>query len=138
MFVKIKLGDEVIKFNLQREIAITDDNNMESYVKEHPTQYGFLLMVRSRLIQRKSEQEAIVDKVWGKIWAKAKRQTISNRAPSNDYCDQKVKSDEDYLTAISILNQTKRNLNDIEACIKSFEVRKDLLQTYSANRRKEI
>jgi len=138
MRVRIRIGDETIKFNLAEELNFSNENNMDAYVKNHATQYSFLLMVRSKLIKIKNQAEKEAEELYSKAWAKAKNESTGGRAPANDLCDHKAKVNKKYVAAINILNSTKENLNDVEACIKGFETRKDLLQTLSANRRKEI
>lgn len=138
MRVVIQLNGEEIAFNLYTELRIDEDLVMDS-LKIHPQQYAFLSILHKNSIKEVSDLEAELDTLKGELYTRYKTQPgIGARAKSKDLAIADLESDKTYLKAITRLNEAKHSKNILETCVKSFEVRKDLIQTLSANMRKEI
>jgi hypothetical protein len=137
MNVKIQYGDDLIKFNLYSEIKI-DENLINDELQSQPSVYAFLTMLHKKLIKSAKEAEAHKKQLWAKLYLKYKDGVGQyGRAPSDDVCKAKVEKNKEYQEAIKLLIIAESNRDDIQACVEVFEQRKDILQTLSANQRKE-
>jgi hypothetical protein len=139
MDITIKFGKEIIKFNLYKEVSINDDDISGELIIQ-PKIYSFLLMAHKQLIKNHAEIELEANKAYNKAYIKYK--TLNNPATSRPYPDEYAKAKaENNLKYLKLQRQSidlKYQLNRIESCVRSFEQRKDILQTLSANRRKEV
>lgn len=129
--VSLQYGDELIKFNLTKEVKI-DPETIEDELLNQPTYYAFLIMLQSKLIRKFKDQEVEVRKIYAKLFEGNKDEGMAN-----DLAKETAIANEKYTSAQKLLNEYEQNMNDIIGCVKSFEMRKDLLQTLSANIRKE-
>lgn len=136
--VKFKFGKEKISYNLIEEVEFNEDNLTEALV-EQPSKYSFLLMVRVRLQRKLTDAIATKDRAYNKTYEKYKRKMnpTSNKAYTNDDARVKAELSTDYLNAQRELAEVQENLSLIDSSIRAMEQRASILQTISANRRKE-
>jgi len=138
MNVKIKYGEESYIFNLYEEI-IVDENKINSEIRDQPTGYAFLSMLHKKLIRKAQDKKTELDKVHATLFLHFKDELDKNtgRANSNDVAESKVLLDANYLNHLAAYDKAQDERDTIEVCVKAFEQRKDLIQTLSANIRKE-
>lgn len=142
MNVSIGYGDEHFKFNLFLETQIKNEK-LNTALEEQPTSYSFLTMLHKKLIRRAKDYKRDADSTWAKRFIFYKTSTKSpfykdnHRNPSDDMARAYVDKDEEYTKALSELNKAEEDRDVIEACVKAFEQRKDILQTLAANTRNE-
>lgn len=136
--IKIIYGEEVIQFNLYDELKVSEALlNIE--IKQQPRIYGFLLILRVKLARMVDDLEVTREKVYAQIHSMYKDQIDENtQRPYNDdrakYLTRKHKK---FLKSAEQYNMAKENFGVINACVKAFEQRADLIQSLSANVRKE-
>lgn len=129
--VNLKYGDELIKFNLAAEVKINLDM-VEQELINQPTYYSFLIMLQSKLIRKFKDHQLEVRALFARKYESAKEE-----GENNELSRELAYSSEEYIEAHKTLNKYEQDMNDIIGCVKAFEQRKDLLQTLSANIRKE-
>jgi hypothetical protein len=136
--ITIKHDGETFKFNLAEELSI-NPNKINSQIKEQPSYYGWLLLLRNRLMVHKKDLERQVDKVYSKEYLKYsdKVNPKTNRPFSDKACIQKALASDDYNDIKKKFLNAEKNYNDINSCVIAFEQRATLIQTLAANQRKE-
>ena len=138
MDIDIQNSGERIRFNLFREIQIST-SIISKEIKDQPSYYGFLTMLHKNLLKLLGEAKIKEKKAFASAYLKNKAgiNKETNRPNSDDVAKQKAELDISYLKAQQNLLNIQYDTNRVEACVRSFEQRKDMLQTLSANRRKE-
>ena len=129
MVVEVLWGDELIKFNLYKELRI-DENNMDHELKEHASNYAFLSMLHKKLIIKAKWQERETKKIRAirHIKLRAIKDTVKE-------AEIALEKDKVYLKAYKKQLEVEDIKETIEVCVKAHEERKDLLQTLAANLR---
>jgi len=137
--IRIKLGKETIRFNLFEEL-IVNENKLTDESLEQPLVYGYLGMVHQKLTRLCADAQQEVDKLKSLALVRAKgvADPLSLRAKSKELAEAEAEIDEEYQDALTTLHTLKHQKGILYTCLKSFEQRKDLIQTVSANVRKEI
>ena len=138
MNIKVKYGKEEFKFNLYKELII-DENTLNRELKEQPSLYGFLTLLHKKLIRIKEDKETEVNKIYADVYIDMKnnRNQLTGKPNADDLCKQTAIADTDYNNAKKVLSKATEQANIIGSCVRSFEQRKDVIQTLSANLRKE-
>jgi hypothetical protein len=137
MEVSVKLGEESFSFNLFEELTITEARiNAELFIQ--PNSYAFVGMLYKRLLAVIDDRklEATKARATSYLWWKGERNDF-DKPYSDDYCQAQADIDKDYLEKLVALNEAKEKAGILEICVRAFEERKDLIQTISANNRKE-
>ena len=138
MNVKIGYGNETFKFNLYNETRI-DVDSLNKELNDQPSSYSFLLMLHKKLIKVKSTKEVLKDRAYAKAFVlhKTSIDESTNRTMSKEVAKEKAQINKEFMDSQEELIQAIHDCNIIEACVKAFEQRKDILQTLSANHRNE-
>lgn len=136
--IKLKYNGEVFKFNLNEELSI-DTAKINRELKEQPSYYGWLLLLRNRLLTVKEDLERQVEKEYARVYNlySEKINPKTNRVYSDKACIQKALNSENYNDLKKKAIKAKRDWLDINSCVIAFEQRSTLIQTLSANMRSE-
>ena len=137
MDIKIQLGEEVFTFNLYEELAITEAR-INAELLTQPSSYAFVGMLHKKLLRSIDDRKLEATKAWSRayLWWKNEKNDY-DKPYSDDYCRAQADIDKEYLDAVAAWNDLKEKASVLEICVRSFEDRKDLIQTISANNRKE-
>lgn len=138
MDISIDYNGEKIEFNLSQELAV-NEMVINKEIKHQPTHYGFLSMLHKGLIKNKDTYEKQYKKAWAKAYLSKKQKidSTTGRAYSNDVAKEYANSSKRYLSLLTKYNKAKHDMGTIGSCVESFEQRSSLIQTLSANKRKE-
>jgi len=136
--IKIKYEGETFRFNLNEELSI-NTAKINTELKEQPSYYGFLLLLRNRLLTQKEDLERQSDKRYAHVYLRTaeKINPKTNRPFSDKAAIQTAMEDTEYNNIRTKFIQAKQNYNDINSCVVSFEQRAQLIQSLSANLRNE-
>lgn len=135
--IRIKYGKETITFNLFEETRI-DPERLDTEIKGMPSKYGFLLLLHKKLLTKFEEAKSYKDKIRGSIYLNSKGKTgKNNRLYSDDASKAYTEGHERYIQAKRNCIRIKNDADLIYSCIKAMEMRANLLQTLSSNKRKE-
>lgn len=138
MRIKISYGDEDFSFNLFKELVV-DENTINKQIKEQPSSYAFLTMLHKKLIRVMKDKENEMIKIFKVLFIKYKKDTDegTGRVYSNDMAEALAYRHATHQAAIRLYHQAQENANILYACVSSFEQRANLIQTISANLRRE-
>lgn len=133
--ISITYNGEKIRFNLFRELRITDAN-IDREIKYQPSHYGFLALLHKKLLTRFEELKTEKNRLWGHLYLSAKEKVHAGRPYNDEMCKAYADSHKKYIAAHKACIQAKDDADTIFAIVKAFEQRKDLIQTLSSNNRK--
>lgn len=142
MLIRIKYGEELFKFNLFAECQI-NENDIEKELTELPSSYSYIIMLHKKLIGRAKRCEDIKKRVEAEryIYYLTSNQSPyyreNQKFPTVRLAEAYTEKDSKYREAVEDWLKSVDELNTIEAAVRSFECKKDLLQTLSANLRRE-
>jgi hypothetical protein len=139
MVIDITYKGKRYKFNLYEETRI-NERRLNQELKTHASSYSFLTMLNNKIIYEFDLLEKDVERTSSKLYVFYKNQISdqTNKPYSDDMCKAKVLSSDTYKKKLHEMLLMKRNKSDLASAIRAFETRKDLMQTLSANVRKEI
>lgn len=137
MNIDITYAGKRYRFNLFEELQISEAQ-INKELKDQTSSYSFLTMLNEHLLKSKKELELEKKATYARMYVNFKENFILNgRAASDDACKAKVECSTKFKSVCTELIQTEFNLGIISRAVEAFEQRKDLLQSLSANMRKE-
>lgn len=139
MDISIQIGEkEKYNFNLYKEIKIKE-SEVKRELANNPSSYAFLTMLHKDLVKKLSELKVSETKAYAKAYIKYKGETNkgTGRPNPDDLAKQKAELDIAYIKSQRAVIDMSHNVGIIESCVRAFEQRASLLQTLSANARKE-
>lgn len=136
--ISIKYEKEHFQFNLNEELSINPDK-ITKELQEQPSYYGFLLLLRNRLLTVKEDKLRQLEKIESQLYMKycSKINGKTNRPYSDKNAKEMVYANDKYNDAKISHIKAIQNYNDINACVMAFEQRATLIQSISANLRNE-
>jgi hypothetical protein len=138
MDIEIEYDDEVIKFNLNQELQIKEVN-INQDLKNQPAIYSFVSMLHKKMLKAKADKQNELEKAYARSYINIKSalDPNTNRPYSNDTAKEQAILDIKYQRLLKSYNNISDKVNVLEVCVKSFEQKAFLIQTISANLRKE-
>jgi hypothetical protein len=138
MDISIRWNGEVFKFNLHEELIISEEK-INREIKEHANPYAFLKMLHKKLLLRMEEIKMEIEKEKSKTYLRYKNKIndATGKPYNEDYASAKANVSPIVEELQAKYMGIRNDLNSIDTCVSAFEVRKDLLQTLSANARNE-
>lgn len=134
--IHIKLGREVIQFNLWKELQINEEA-IEDELKTQPSYYAFLTTLHKKLLTQFEHLKVDRKKLAATLYLKAKGETHQGRPLNDEMCKASVEKNPKYIRISRACIKAKDDADAILSAVRGFEQRKDNLQTLSANRRQE-
>lgn len=136
--IKIQYGKKAYEFNLYDELAM-DEDNINKGLKTHITSYAFLAMLHKKCIKAKQQLEAQRKQIYARKYEafKDQKNESTGRPFSNDLVDLKIQKSPSYIKITDQMFEAIHQCEILEVCVRSFEDRKDIMQSLSANLRKE-
>lgn len=127
------------RFNLFTELQV-NERKLNHEVKSHASSYSFLTMLNNAIIYEYELLEREVERTYNKLYKQYKNEKNSQtgRANSDDMAKAMALSSKLYKEAVNKMLTTKLNKMNLDKAVKAFETRAFLIQTLSANVRKEV
>lgn len=138
MNINLTIGQEQFQFNLYEELVISEEK-VNSEIKEQPSVYAFLTTLHKRLVKEMMLAEKEMEKSFSDIYNRYKERVNDNtgRVYDKDYAHHIANANPGFNRARTKFIKAKYDVGVIDSAIKSFEQRFSLIQTLSANLRKE-
>ncbi len=139
MNIEIKWQGELIKYNLHEEMVIDPDKITHEALMQ-PSAYAFLAMLHKKLARHVAQLETEMKREYSRAYIKYKgmNNPKTNRPYSDDLCKEKANISRDYKKAEDTFIEARGQESLIYACVRAFEGRQQMIQTISANTRKEV
>lgn len=137
MNIKITYNGEIFRFNLYDEVRISEAS-LNKEIKVQPSYYGFISMLHTRITNDYNRLLHKRDLIGDKLFLRAKKTLVNGRFTSDDVATKTMATHPKYVALEDKVLATKATLNILNTCLKSFEQRKDLLQTLASNIRRQV
>ncbi|MEG1415370.1 MAG: hypothetical protein RSC49_02080 [Clostridium sp.] len=131
--LKVSYEGKIITINITKELSI-NENIINSQLKESPSSYAFLCMIRNKYIKERDSLERQRDIAYSEAWLYYK-QSDSNM--NNDTAKHKANTNKRYLSLSEKWSKVNSKAENLISVCKAFENRENILRTLSANLRKE-
>lgn len=128
----IRYKGKRVKINLSKELAI-NENLINGQLKEQPSNYAFLCLLRDQAIKDRDQLEKEKDAAYSSAWLFYK----GNNAINNDAASHKAETNNKYQSKVEQhIEATHKAARLISVC-RAFEARERIMQTISSNLRKQ-
>lgn len=118
--------------NVTKELQV-DENIINSQLKQHPSNYAFLCLVKDHYINKRVKLERERDTAYHKAWVYYKE----SGGISNDLAEHKAASNPKYLSISERYEKINFKANKLISVCKAYESREKIIQSLNANLRKQ-
>lgn len=131
--LKVNFQGRSFEIDVEKELAI-NENIINSQLKESPSSYAFLCMVRNYYIKKRDKLEREKDAAYSEAWLYYK---ASDNKMNNDMACHKANTHKKYVSLYNRWKVIASKADDLISICKAYENRENILRTISANIRKE-
>lgn len=131
--ISVKYKGKIITINIIKELSI-DENIINSQLKNIPSSYAFLCLLRDNLIKKRDALEREKNIAYSKAWLFYKE---SDNRLNNDTANHKAMVNPKYLSIEERYLKAVHKANKLISICRAYESRERIIQTLSANIRKQ-
>lgn len=131
--ISVKYKGKIVTINITKELSI-DENIINSQLKNIPSSYAFLCLLRDNLIKKRDTLEREKNIAYSKAWLFYKE---SDNRLNNDTSNHKAMVNPKYLSIEERYLKAVHKANKLISICRAYESRERIIQTLSANIRKQ-
>lgn len=131
--ISVKHKGKIVTINITKELSI-DENIINSQLKNIPSSYAFLCLLRDNLIKKRDALEREKNIAYSKAWLFYKE---SDNRLNNDTANHKAMVNPKYLSVEERYLKAVHKANKLISICRAYESRERIIQTLSANIRKQ-
>lgn len=131
--ISVKYKGKLVTINITKELSI-DENIINSQLKNIPSSYAFLCLLRDNLIKKRDTLEREKNIAYSKAWLFYKE---SDNRLNNDTANHKAMVNPKYLSIEERYLKAVHKANKLISICRAYESREKIIQTLSANIRKQ-
>ena len=131
--ISVKYKGKLVTINITKELSI-DENIINSQLKNIPSSYAFLCLLRDNLIKKRDTLEREKNIAYSKAWLFYKE---SDNRLNNDTANHKAMVNPKYLSIEERYLKSVHKANKLISICRAYESRERIIQTLSANIRKQ-
>lgn len=131
--ISVKYKGKLVTINITKELSI-DENIINSQLKNIPSSYAFLCLLRDNLIKKRDTLEREKNIAYSKAWLFYKE---SDNRLNNDTANHKAMVNPKYLSIEERYLKAVHKANKLISICRAYESRERIVQTLSANIRKQ-
>lgn len=131
--ISVKYKGKLVTINITKELSI-DENIINSQLKNIPSSYAFLCLLRDNLIKKRDTLEREKNIAYSKAWLFYKE---SDNRLNNDTANHKAMVNPKYLSIEERYLKAVHKTNKLISICRAYESRERIIQTLSANIRKQ-
>ena len=132
--ISVKYKGKIVTINITKELSI-DENIINSQLKNIPSIYAFLCLLRDNLIKKRDTLEREKNIAYSKAWLFYKE---SDNRLNNDTANHKAMVNPKYLSIEERYLKAVHKANKLISICRAYESRERIIQTLSANIRKQF
>lgn len=132
--ISVKYKGKLVTINITKELSI-DENIINSQLKNIPSSYAFLCLLRDNLIKKRDTLEREKNIAYSKAWLFYKE---SDNRLNNDTANHKAMVNPKYLSIEERYLKAVHKANKLISICRAYESRERTIQTLSANIRKQF
>lgn len=125
-------GEKVV-IDITKELSI-DENVLNTQLKNHPSNYAFLCLLRDQYLKKREIWESKKDLAYSEAWVYYKE---SDTRLNNDMVNNKALSNKKYRSFLKKYQRVSDIYNRLSSICRAYESRERILQTLAANLRKQ-
>lgn len=135
--IKIKIGDERLVINLSEELMVKE-SELDDSLASAPAHYSYLSAIYSKVLRKKLDLAVEKDAAYSRayMYFKSSINEETNRPYNDDMAKAEALQDPEYLGVCNQLNEETEKANILYSATKAYEFKINLMQTISANNRK--
>lgn len=131
--ISVKYKGKLVTINITKELSI-DENIINSQLKNIPSSYAFLCLLRDNLIKKRDTLEREKNIAYSKAWLFYKE---SDNRLNNDTANHKAMVNPKYLSIEERYLKAVHKANKLISICRAYESMERIIQTLSANIRKQ-
>lgn len=131
--ITVKYKGKEYNIDLSRELSI-EQSIINSQLKDQPSNYAFLCLVRDEYINKRNQLERDKDLAYSEAWVYYKE---SNDRYNNDMVSNKAIANKKYQSLLDKYIKMSYKADQLISICKAYETRERIIQTISANLRKQ-
>lgn len=131
--ISVKYKGKIVTINITKELSI-DETIINSQLKNIPSSYAFLCLLRDNLIKKRDTLEREKNIAYSKAWLFYKE---SDNRLNNDTANHKAMVNPKYLSIEERYLKAVHKANKLISICRAYESRERIIQTLSANIRKQ-
>lgn len=131
--ISVKYKGKIVTINITKELSI-DENIINSQLKNIPSSYAFLCLLRDNLIKKRDTLEREKNIAYSKAWLFYKE---SDNRLNNDTANHKAMVNPKYLSIEERYLKAVHKADKLISICRAYESRERIIQTLSANIRKQ-
>lgn len=131
--ISVKYKGKLVTINITKELSI-GENIINSQLKNIPSSYAFLCLLRDNLIKKRDTLEREKNIAYSKAWLFYKE---SDNRLNNDTANHKAMVNPKYLSIEERYLKAVHKANKLISICRAYESRERIIQTLSANIRKQ-
>lgn len=131
--ISVKYKGKIVTINITKELSI-DENIINSQLKNIPSSYAFLCLLRDNLIKKRDALEREKNIAYSKAWLFYKE---SDNRLNNDTANHKAMVNPKYLSIEERYLKAVHKANKLISICRAYESMERIIQTLSANIRKQ-
>lgn len=131
--ISVKYKGKLVTINITKELSI-DEDIINSQLKNIPSSYAFLCLLRDNLIKKRDTLEREKNIAYSKAWLFYKE---SDNRLNNDTANHKAMVNPKYLSIEERYLKAVHKANKLISICRAYESRERIIQTLSANIRKQ-
>ena len=131
--ISVKYKGKLVTINITKDLSI-DENIINSQLKNIPSSYAFLCLLRDNLIKKRDTLEREKNIAYSKAWLFYKE---SDNRLNNDTANHKAMVNPKYLSIEERYLKAVHKANKLISICRAYESRERIIQTLSANIRKQ-
>lgn len=131
--LEIKYEGKKYKIDIKKELEI-DENILNEQIRDIPSNYAFLCMLRDRAINKKNLLEAEMNQAYSQAWVYYKE---ADSRINNDLATNRANVNKKYLSLQKKYLKALDKATTLSSICRAYESRDRLIQTISSNLRKQ-
>lgn len=131
--ISVKYKGKLVTINITKELSI-DENIINPQLKNIPSSYAFLCLLRDNLIKKRDTLEREKNIAYSKAWLFYKE---SDNRLNNDTANHKAMVNPKYLSIEERYLKAVHKANKLISICRAYESKERIIQTLSANIRKQ-
>ncbi len=131
--ITVSYRGKIYTINITQELAI-DENILNQQLKNIPSNYAFLCLLRDKSIKQRDKLERDKELAYAKAWVYYKE---SDSRVSNELATNKALTNNSYREIEARYLKALDKANRLISICKAYESRERILQTISANTRRQ-
>lgn len=138
MIIELNFNNETFIIDLNKELKISEERINEELLKQ-PTHFAFLSMLQAKFKRELSMANAKLERTRAELFIEYKRSPDpeTGRPYSNDLAEANVLLEDDFKIQQKKVLDAEEKYGIIKTAVDAFNQRKDLIQSLSANLRRE-